>query len=114
VKFLIPNPDTLRISECGMYLIEKIPDLRNPGSQLYVVYEFKRVLGGCKSAADAVAAVITREADFQDRERQFFAEAPNSASLHHRSVLKPRATPDASAQTQCAPAPAPSSASDPQ
>lgn len=80
MKFIVPDPGKFRVSDCGMYLIEKRvtpqkEDFRgNPQTPKveYIGWEFKRIMGNWKSAEEAVAGIVNREVDHLQTEREFF------------------------------------------
>lgn len=79
MQFMIPDPTKFRISDCGMYLIEKI-SLPNE-SPVYAVWEYTRVSYGNATMEDAVAAIKNREADRLSRESEYWASREPDARL---------------------------------
>lgn len=79
MQFMIPDPEKFRISDCGMYLIEKI-SLPNE-KPVYAVWEYSRVSYGNPTMEEAVAAIKNREADRQSQESQYWASREPDAKL---------------------------------
>jgi hypothetical protein len=85
MKFEIPDPTKYRISDCGMYLIEKLQLGSDP--PVYAVWEYKRVLYGLPTSEEAVAAIKNREADHQEREAKYWqSREPCAKLLSHRGT----------------------------
>lgn len=87
MKFRVPEADKFRISECNHYLIEKLTT--QDGLTLYAVWEFKRVMAGCASAAEAVETIKTREAQFQEAESRLYGSRHRDRSLGSRNGAEP-------------------------
>lgn len=79
MKFVSPDPTRFKISDCGMYLIEKVQvGLETP---VYSVWEYTRVLYGKKSAEEAIAAIKTREVDRQLADLKYWQSREPCAKL---------------------------------
>ncbi len=87
MKFRVPEADKFRISECNHYLIEKLTT--QDGLTLYAVWEFKRVMGGCASAAEAVETIKSREAQFLEAESRLYGSRHRDRSLPSEPVATP-------------------------
>lgn len=85
MEFSIPDPAKFRISDCGMYLIEKIQ--LGQETPVYAVWEYKRVLYGLPTAEDAIAAIKNREGDRREAEEKYWASRePDAKLVSHRGI----------------------------
>lgn len=102
MQFEVPDPKRFRLSNCGMYVLEKIP-AKEGGAPSYVVWEFKRVIGGVTSATQAIAIIQAREEAHQQEEEEFFAStrAATASRLSRPSGQTP--TSEAPAQSESSP-----------
>ena len=73
MEFLLPNPDLLRRSKCGRYLIEK--EIGEDGKVRYCLWVFVKSIYGFNSAQEAV-----------DEARSLEAEAVAAWKAHQASV----------------------------